>query len=230
MASNRVLLAGAGRSRIALRLCGQRTPGSRSNHRQGAGFVVRRGGGRDRPDPGWDRRHPAQGGNPGRPLQAQAGLQSSGPVPGRQFPHPGPLGEAGPADGDGGGNPPGQRPGQEPSLEPASFWGGKELPDDLLGEVRFPEINAALPKRFGNFPFWRGKDLFLESLEPFYFKAAPMGMDIYLGLTKPRAGEDNTPAKSQKPVKLSPKVTKTLKGKSGLERRTQGKTPRKKTK
>lgn len=119
---------------------------------------------------------------------------------------------------------------EEPPLEPASFWGGEELPGDLLGEVRIPEITATLPKRLGSFPFWRGKTPFLEALEPFYANAAPLGMDIYLGLAKPQAEEDNTPAKSQKPVKSFPKVTKTLKGKSRPERRTPGKTPRKKTK
>ncbi|RJR48389.1 MAG: hypothetical protein C4567_00095 [Deltaproteobacteria bacterium] len=118
---------------------------------------------------------------------------------------------------------------EEPPLEPASFWGGEELPGDLFGEVHFPEVTAALPKRLGNFPFWRGQAPFLEALEPFYFKAAPTGMDIYLGLTKPQFEEDNIPAKSQKPVKLSPKVTKTLKGKSRIERRTRGKAPGKKT-
>jgi uncharacterized Zn finger protein len=119
---------------------------------------------------------------------------------------------------------------EEPPLEPASFWGGEELPGDLLGEVRIPEITAALPKRLGSFPFWRGKAPFLEALEPFYVNAAPLGMDTYLGLTKPQVEEDNTPAKSQKPVKSSPKVTKTLKKKSRLEKFTRGKVPRKKTK
>jgi uncharacterized Zn finger protein len=119
---------------------------------------------------------------------------------------------------------------EESLLEPSSFWGGEELPGDLWGEVRIPEITAALPKRLGSFPFWRGKAPFLEALEPFYVNAAPLGMDIYLGLTKPQAEEDNTPAKSQKPVKSSPKVTKTLKEKSRLEKFTRGKVPRKKTK
>jgi uncharacterized Zn finger protein len=118
---------------------------------------------------------------------------------------------------------------EEPPLDPASFWGGEELPGDLFGEVRLPEVTTALPKRLGNFPFWRGKAPFLEALEPFYVKAASLGMDIYLGLAKPQAEEDSAPAKSPKPVKSSPKVTKTRKGKSRLKRRTQGKAPRKKT-
>jgi uncharacterized Zn finger protein len=119
---------------------------------------------------------------------------------------------------------------EEPPLESASFWGGEELPGDLFGEVHLPEVAAALPKRLGNFPFWRGQAPFLEALEPCYLKAAPSGMDIFLGLTKPQAEEDDTPAKSQKPVKPSVKVTKTLKGKSRPKRRTRAKTPRQKTK
>lgn len=119
---------------------------------------------------------------------------------------------------------------EEPTLDSSAFWDGEELPGDLLGEVRIPEVAATLPKRLGGFPFWRGKAPFLETLEPFYLNAAPSGMDIYLGLAKPRAEEDNTPAKSQKPVKSSPKVTKTLKGKSRPAKSTRGKAPRKKTK
>ncbi|MHB9075270.1 MAG: SWIM zinc finger family protein [Desulfobaccales bacterium] len=119
---------------------------------------------------------------------------------------------------------------EEPPLEPASFWGGEEWPGDLFGEVRLPEVTASLPKRLGNFPFWRGRTPFMEALEPFYLKTAPLGMEIYLGLTKPQAEEDNTPAKSSKPAKSSPQITKTRKEKSILSRRPRGKTPRKKTK
>ena len=118
---------------------------------------------------------------------------------------------------------------EEPPLEPGAFWGGEDLPGDLFGEVRLPEVSAALPKRLGSFPFWRGQAPFLEALEPLYVKAAPFGMDIYLGLTKPQAEEDNAPAKSPKPVISSPKAAKTLKGKSRPKRGARGKAPRKKT-
>ncbi|MCL4502415.1 MAG: SWIM zinc finger family protein [Deltaproteobacteria bacterium] len=112
---------------------------------------------------------------------------------------------------------------EESPFDPTSFWGEEELPGDLFGEVRLPEVAAALPKRLGNFPFWRGRAPFLEALEPFYLKAALSGMDIYLGIAKPQAEEDIPLAKLQKPVKSSVKVTKTLKGKSRPKRRTRRK-------
>ena len=68
---------------------------------------------------------------------------------------------------------------EEFPLEASSFWGREESLDDLLGEVRLPEVSATLPKRLGNFPFWRGKVPFLEALEPCYLKAASGGMDVF---------------------------------------------------
>ncbi len=118
---------------------------------------------------------------------------------------------------------------EEPPLEPATFWGGAEWPGDLFGEVRLPEVAAALPKRLGNFPFWRGRTPFLEALEPFYLQAAPSGLDVFLGLTQPQPKEDISPVKSQKPVKLSLKATKTFKQKSKLAKPIRAETPRKKT-
>jgi uncharacterized Zn finger protein len=105
---------------------------------------------------------------------------------------------------------------EEPLLEPSAFWGGEELPGDLFGEVRLPEVTATLPKRLGIFPFWRGKAPFLEALEPFYLKAAPLGLDVFLGLTKAPAEEATAPVK---PIKKLPKSAKTLKGKSPPARR-----------
>ncbi len=40
---------------------------------------------------------------------------------------------------------------------PPEFWHAGPLPDDLFGEVRVPTVSAALPRRLGNFPFWRGE-------------------------------------------------------------------------
>lgn len=99
----------------------------------------------------------------------------------------------------------------EPPLDPATFWGGEDFPGDLFGEVRLPEVTAALPRRLGSFPFWRGKAPFLEALESFYLKAAPLALDVFLGLTK--APTDETPA-PVKPIKPPPKSAKTLKEKS----------------
>jgi uncharacterized Zn finger protein len=114
----------------------------------------------------------------------------------------------------------------EPPLEPEAFWDGEDLPGDLFGEVRLPEVNAALPRRSGSFPFWRGKAPFLEALEQFYLRAAPLGLDVFLGLTK--APNDEAPA-PVKPIKPLPKSAKTFKAKSPPGKRQPGKSvPKKK--
>jgi hypothetical protein len=55
------------------------------------------------------------------------------------------------------------------------------LPEDLYGEVRTPPVSAALPRRLGSFPFWRGEQRFLDALEPIYAQASQRGLDAYLG-------------------------------------------------
>ena len=66
-------------------------------------------------------------------------------------------------------------------VEPSAFW-GEPLPSEaLLGEVQLPPVAAALVKRLGNFPFWRGEERFLESVELIYAAASPLGMDVFLG-------------------------------------------------
>ncbi|QQS46576.1 MAG: SWIM zinc finger family protein [Acidobacteriota bacterium] len=67
----------------------------------------------------------------------------------------------------------------------SSFWSGGKLADDFLGEVRLPPVPAALPKRLGAFPFWRGSELFLDAIEPVYRHASPRGLDIFLGGSDP---------------------------------------------
>ncbi len=63
----------------------------------------------------------------------------------------------------------------------ANFWSGGKLPDDFFGEVRLPPVSAALPKRLGAFPFWRGSERFLDAIEPVYENASPRGLDVFLG-------------------------------------------------
>jgi uncharacterized Zn finger protein len=72
-------------------------------------------------------------------------------------------------------------PAEPLTAECGRFWKGEELPGDLFGEVAAPPVPAALPKRLGNFPFWRGSTFFLDALEPLYTKAAPLGLDVFLG-------------------------------------------------
>ena len=52
---------------------------------------------------------------------------------------------------------------------------------DPHGVARIPTISAALPKRLGSFPFWRGKESFIPALEGIYRKASPVGLDVFLG-------------------------------------------------
>jgi hypothetical protein len=82
------------------------------------------------------------------------------------------------------------------------------LPDDLFGEVSLPETPAALPRRLGSFPFWRGKDPFLEALEPVYLKAAATGLYVLVGLPKPQAAEDPAPDKLIMAFRKVPKTGK----------------------
>jgi uncharacterized Zn finger protein len=65
--------------------------------------------------------------------------------------------------------------------DPAQFWASADLPDDLIGEVRIPPVHAALPKRLGSFPFWRGAEPFLEALEPIYQRASQRGLAVFAG-------------------------------------------------
>jgi uncharacterized Zn finger protein len=63
----------------------------------------------------------------------------------------------------------------------SKFWSGGSVSDDLLGEVRVPIVPAALAKRLGNFPFWRGEERFLDAIEPIYIQASQLGMNVFLG-------------------------------------------------
>jgi uncharacterized Zn finger protein len=70
------------------------------------------------------------------------------------------------------------------SADLSSYWAGETLPDDLFGEIRIPPVAAALPKRLGSFPFWRGQERFLETMESIYERSSQRGMDVFLG-TRP---------------------------------------------
>ncbi|MDQ3684702.1 MAG: hypothetical protein M3430_03765, partial [Acidobacteriota bacterium] len=67
------------------------------------------------------------------------------------------------------------------SATPEQFWGDQPLPPDFFGVLNLPPVDAALPKRLGKFPFWRGTEPFLETLEAVYRQAAPRGLDAFLG-------------------------------------------------
>lgn len=73
-------------------------------------------------------------------------------------------------------------PSAEPlSLDAADFWSGAGLGEDPFGEVRVPDVPAALLLRLGKFPFWRAHASLLEALEPVYVQASPRGLGAFLG-------------------------------------------------
>lgn len=79
--------------------------------------------------------------------------------------------------------PPKPPPDEPLPTEPAEFWGHTGTApgaEEDFGEVRIPSMMAALPRRLGNFPFWRGAEPFLPWLEEVYRRASPAGMDVFL--------------------------------------------------
>jgi len=65
-----------------------------------------------------------------------------------------------------------------------TFWGDPAARiDDSLGAVEIPREPAALPRRLGGFPFWRGETPLLDALGPIYAAASPRGLDVLLGPT-----------------------------------------------
>ncbi|MFK7847671.1 MAG: SWIM zinc finger family protein [Rhodothermales bacterium] len=68
----------------------------------------------------------------------------------------------------------------EPLEVGSRFWGAGTIPEDFFGNVYKPSLPAALPKRLGNFPFWRGKDGFIDSLAVVYAKASMNAEALFL--------------------------------------------------
>lgn len=68
------------------------------------------------------------------------------------------------------------------------FWAGGELPADPPGEVGIPPSAAALVRRLGRFPFWRGAPSLLEAVEPIYAQASPRGLDVFLATARRSEG------------------------------------------
>jgi uncharacterized Zn finger protein len=76
------------------------------------------------------------------------------------------------------------RPAFPPEPLPAAwpaFWNGNPVADDLFGEVRVPPVAGALLKQAGNFPFWRGREHFTDSIEAVYRSASQVGLDAFVG-------------------------------------------------
>jgi uncharacterized Zn finger protein len=63
--------------------------------------------------------------------------------------------------------------------DPQAFWSAGELPADLFGDVTRPPVAAALPRRLGSLPFWRGSENFLDALQPVYRDASQRGQEVF---------------------------------------------------
>jgi uncharacterized Zn finger protein len=96
------------------------------------------------------------------------------------------LGETGPAPGGERPLPPAEAPAKLPAASDP-FWNGGTLPDDLFGEVERPiaGARAALLRRLGRFPFWRGREPFPEALAKVYEAASRLGLGVFLGEQPP---------------------------------------------
>jgi uncharacterized Zn finger protein len=64
---------------------------------------------------------------------------------------------------------------------PEDFWTGGRVDEELIGPVDAPLVSAALLRRLGGFPFWRGEEPFLDALEPLYRAAAARGVEVFAG-------------------------------------------------
>lgn len=70
------------------------------------------------------------------------------------------------------------------SIDTAAFWGRGPVSEEMWGTVRTPTTPAAVVKRLGNFPFWRGEEKFLSAIEPLYVNASARGEEVLLGTPK----------------------------------------------
>jgi uncharacterized Zn finger protein len=71
--------------------------------------------------------------------------------------------------------------GESLPADPGLFWGQTGAGSDPDGDVSVPAVSAALVKRLGHFPFWRGRESLLGTLERIYREASLVGLDVFLG-------------------------------------------------
>ncbi len=61
---------------------------------------------------------------------------------------------------------------------PSLFWTGGAIPEDLIGGADMGPVGAALPRRLGKFPFWRGSEELLDVLDSVYCSAAAKATEM----------------------------------------------------
>jgi uncharacterized Zn finger protein len=83
------------------------------------------------------------------------------------------------------------QPAEPLSADPETFWNYSAGPPSEVpaSAVEIPREPAALVRRLGGFPFWRGESLFLETLSATYAAASARGLEVYIG---PVNGADRT--------------------------------------
>lgn len=72
-------------------------------------------------------------------------------------------------------------PPQPLSADPSTFWGPPTEDNVAQFQAAIPAVSAALPKRLGSFPLWRGEENFLDAMETAYKTASQVGQDVVLG-------------------------------------------------
>lgn len=70
--------------------------------------------------------------------------------------------------------------------------------------VSVPAVTAALVRRLGSFPFWRGEEPFLTAVEQVYRGASPLGMDIVIGEWHPVTAPSPAPPGQIQPAGQNP--------------------------
>jgi len=66
---------------------------------------------------------------------------------------------------------------------PENFWGAGVGDDADCGDAAVPQLSAAVVRRLGHFPLWRGEARLPDELRRIYEQASPAGMKIYVGET-----------------------------------------------
>jgi uncharacterized Zn finger protein len=61
--------------------------------------------------------------------------------------------------------------------DPAQFWNRKSIRDAQQHDGPAPKLAAALVKRLGHFPFWRGRENFVDAMVEVYERASTKGVE-----------------------------------------------------
>ena len=65
--------------------------------------------------------------------------------------------------------------------DPSRFYAAGAIPDDLAGAASQTVVGAALARRLGKFPFWRGREVLMDFLERAYLNGAQKAKETLEG-------------------------------------------------